>query len=190
MKKYIIILILFSIIIAGCANPIGRDRDEHGCKTSSGYTWCETKQKCLRTWEDECPKTYDNPDMERAVRIAEDYVKQTEENYQQYKGRNLRVTDILPAECPGFWSVDLEYYLLYHNERTYKARIRVTIEDWQVVKSSYGQSHVKSITAEECLSQGGKTVSTAMKFTCIGNETNIGEVEDFISPYICCKHIK
>lgn len=34
---------------------VGGDRDEHGCIPSAGYTWCESKQKCLRTWEEECP---------------------------------------------------------------------------------------------------------------------------------------
>lgn len=35
-------------------NIVGGDRDEHGCIGSAGYTWCEEKQKCLRTWEEEC----------------------------------------------------------------------------------------------------------------------------------------
>lgn len=34
---------------------IGGDRDEHGCLTPAGYGWCETKQKCLRSWEEICP---------------------------------------------------------------------------------------------------------------------------------------
>ncbi len=33
---------------------VGGDRDEHGCIGSAGYTWCETKQKCLRVWEEDC----------------------------------------------------------------------------------------------------------------------------------------
>ncbi len=32
----------------------GGDVDEHGCVGSAGYTWCEPKQKCLRTWEEPC----------------------------------------------------------------------------------------------------------------------------------------
>jgi len=34
---------------------VGADRDEHGCIGSAGYTWCESKQKCLRIWEEDCP---------------------------------------------------------------------------------------------------------------------------------------
>jgi len=33
---------------------LGGDRDEHGCIPSAGYTWCEAKQNCLRTWEEPC----------------------------------------------------------------------------------------------------------------------------------------
>lgn len=35
----------------------GSDRDAHGCIPSAGYTWCEAKQKCLRTWEEPCVGT-------------------------------------------------------------------------------------------------------------------------------------
>jgi len=33
---------------------VGNDSDAHGCKGSAGYSWCEAKQKCLRTWEEPC----------------------------------------------------------------------------------------------------------------------------------------
>lgn len=33
---------------------VGNDKDVHGCIGSAGYTWCEVKQKCLRTWEEKC----------------------------------------------------------------------------------------------------------------------------------------
>jgi hypothetical protein len=36
---------------------VGNDRDEHGCIGSAGYTWCEEKQKCLRSWEESCSTT-------------------------------------------------------------------------------------------------------------------------------------
>ena len=33
---------------------VGNDRDSHGCIGSAGYTWCEAKKKCLRTWKEPC----------------------------------------------------------------------------------------------------------------------------------------
>ena len=60
MKKYLIYTsVLLCIFVIGCTTekPIGGERDEHGCLGPAGYTWCESKQKCLRTWEEECPTT-------------------------------------------------------------------------------------------------------------------------------------
>jgi hypothetical protein len=36
---------------------IGGQRDEHGCLIPAGYSWCELKQKCLRTWEESCEQS-------------------------------------------------------------------------------------------------------------------------------------
>jgi hypothetical protein len=33
---------------------VGNDKDAHGCIGSAGYSWCEAKNKCLRTWEEKC----------------------------------------------------------------------------------------------------------------------------------------
>jgi len=58
----IIILILLFGAIAGVVylnnnsnkdEPlIGGDKDEHGCMLMAGYTWNETKQECVREWEE------------------------------------------------------------------------------------------------------------------------------------------
>jgi hypothetical protein len=37
--------------------PIGGDKDAHGCLIAAGYSWCESKGKCLRMWEEDCPGT-------------------------------------------------------------------------------------------------------------------------------------
>jgi len=75
MKKlFYLVLIIPIFLLSGCGtdknsenntnsnnaeeqNMVGNDRDEHGCIGSAGYTWCEQKQKCLRTWEEECVVT-------------------------------------------------------------------------------------------------------------------------------------
>ena len=36
---------------------MGGDTDVHGCIPTAGYTWCASKNKCLRTWEEDCPAT-------------------------------------------------------------------------------------------------------------------------------------
>ena len=34
---------------------VGGDTDEHGCKASAGYVWCESLQECIKPWETDCP---------------------------------------------------------------------------------------------------------------------------------------
>ncbi|MDO8610488.1 MAG: hypothetical protein Q7R95_08130 [bacterium] len=36
------------------SNLVGNEKDIHGCINSAGYSWCEPKNKCLRTWEEPC----------------------------------------------------------------------------------------------------------------------------------------
>ncbi|NYZ77098.1 hypothetical protein H0O02_02160 [Candidatus Micrarchaeota archaeon] len=58
MKTRIILLLLVGglFLFFGCAQqgPPGSDRDGHGCIPSAGYSWCEAKQKCIRSWEENC----------------------------------------------------------------------------------------------------------------------------------------
>ncbi|MBN1170496.1 hypothetical protein JXA56_05725 [Candidatus Micrarchaeota archaeon] len=56
MKKILILLAILGIF-GGCIQQeplVGGDEDEHGCKPSAGYSWCEERQKCLRPWEEPC----------------------------------------------------------------------------------------------------------------------------------------
>jgi hypothetical protein len=72
-KKLLLILVIPSIVISGLIaayciyiqqtssnlntsdeHLIGGQKDEHGCLIPAGYSWCEIKQKCLRTWEEKC----------------------------------------------------------------------------------------------------------------------------------------
>ncbi len=52
-----ILVLIAVIVISGCVQqqPIGGETDEHGCLPAAGYSWCEAKRKCLRTWEEDCP---------------------------------------------------------------------------------------------------------------------------------------
>ncbi len=33
---------------------VGGDKDSHGCIGSAGYTWCQAKNQCIRSWEQYC----------------------------------------------------------------------------------------------------------------------------------------
>jgi len=49
---------------------VGNDSDEHGCKASTGDSWCESKQKCLRIWEENCTSVKIMPSTASATAIA------------------------------------------------------------------------------------------------------------------------
>ena len=34
--------------------PGGQGTDQNGCVTDGGYSWCESSQRCIRPWEEEC----------------------------------------------------------------------------------------------------------------------------------------
>ncbi len=48
------------------ANIVGGETDEHGCKGSAGYSWCELKQKCLRIREEPCVSRADDTESIKA----------------------------------------------------------------------------------------------------------------------------
>jgi hypothetical protein len=94
-KKIIILLILVLPIalVAGCVNePIGGQRDEHGCLGPAGYTWNESVGACVREWElDENQK--------QAAEIAVEYV-----GYEYA----TTIIEVVSKDCEGCFEVKLE----------------------------------------------------------------------------------
>jgi len=67
-QKYILlagIVLIIAILVGGYffwlnqadTEIVGGDEDAYGCIGSAGYSWCEAKNKCLRTWEEACENT-------------------------------------------------------------------------------------------------------------------------------------
>ena len=54
--------------------PPGSDEDEHGCKGSAGYVWCESLKKCIQPWMTKCPPVAAGKSEARS--IAEGLLKQ------------------------------------------------------------------------------------------------------------------
>lgn len=50
-------------------NLVGNNKDEHGCIGSAGYSWCELKQKCLRTWEEPCAEVTPAPTVDETATL-------------------------------------------------------------------------------------------------------------------------
>lgn len=85
---------------------------------------------------------------------------------------NPTIIEVLTTQCSGCFTVTLQ---------AEKDRLKVKIQDWLVVE--------QSMTPEECIDRGGRTVNITGGFGCEAEEEEIGEVTGFISPNICCKAI-
>jgi|GEM_PF-5430281 len=44
---------------------IGGEKDEHGCLVAAGYSWCESKKKCLRSWEEDCDDGFNDDENKK-----------------------------------------------------------------------------------------------------------------------------
>ncbi len=61
MNKILSLLSVLLLVLVGCDNPVvGADKDDHGCISSAGYSWCEKESKCVRPWELAKEKGFEN----------------------------------------------------------------------------------------------------------------------------------
>jgi hypothetical protein len=47
----VLVLALSACSSRNNVQPVGNDRDSHGCLLSGGYTWCAKEKSCVRLWE-------------------------------------------------------------------------------------------------------------------------------------------
>jgi len=119
MKKIILatlLIILVGSFLNGCEkdlipeiiNPtppiVGNDRDEHGCIGSAGYTWCNEKLKCIRTWEEGCAR----PTESEIIEMAQKAVEENSE-YQEIKGYHLEFIELSQLKCIGCYRAEFEF---------------------------------------------------------------------------------
>jgi len=139
---------------------IGDQRDSHGCLGPAGYTYDEEIQACIRIWElDEIQK--------KAAKIAVEHVRPS---------NSLTIIQVEVLKCKGCFSINL-------TNKNFE-EININFKDWEVVDKKSTENII--LTAEQCTSQQGRLVNIVADEICNENETNIGDVLDFISPNICC----
>lgn len=87
MKKVMIVLVLcifligtFGLIAAqDRPEPIGGQRDEHGCLGPAGYSWNQSEEKCVREWENGTQRYQDNDSL-RLREDMEDFREEMRDN--------------------------------------------------------------------------------------------------------------
>jgi len=100
-------------LVSGCVQeqPIGGEKDEHGCLGTAGYTWDEEVHACIRDWEL-------NENQKLAAEKAVDYL-----GYET----GITVINVAVARCPGCFVVEVEKG---------RDRIKVTLDNWEILDKS------------------------------------------------------
>ncbi|MBU2560830.1 MAG: hypothetical protein KKD17_00910 [Nanoarchaeota archaeon] len=68
---------------------VGGDRDEHGCKASAGYRWCEATRLCQRFWEEPCESELQQD--------AEEFCEDDDVSAAYVCGESVKVVSRLPG---------------------------------------------------------------------------------------------
>jgi hypothetical protein len=96
--KRILLLCGFSLSYAYQDDLLaGKDTDDNGCNSTAGYTWCGTKSKCIRAWNETCESEIED-------QVAEDRdefgcIKSAEIAWCEKLGKCMRL-----CEVTGDWS--------------------------------------------------------------------------------------
>jgi len=117
MNKKVIVLAIMVLpiaLVAGCVNePIGGQRDEHGCLGPAGYVWDEEIGACVREWELD-------DDQKQVANVAVNYI-----GYQYA----TTIIEVSKKECEGCFEVKLE-------QGENRDMITVEIENWNAVSKT------------------------------------------------------
>lgn len=77
---------------------IGGDKDSHGCLVGAGYSWCESKQKCLRVFEESCAESFCLRNNVIEVYNCGDYAKVV--SSLPGGGESYYAEDMTETKCP------------------------------------------------------------------------------------------
>lgn len=132
-KKITTIVALVLIAVAGIliyramhreAPPqlVGNDQDSHGCKASAGYSWCQAKQTCIRSWEEYCTAATPKPvvfSCDSSKTITATFYPQDDKfvDLQLSDGRNLSVPHALSASGARYANAD-ESFVFWNKGHT------------------------------------------------------------------------
>lgn len=142
---------------------IGGDKDEYGCLIAAGYSWCEVKQKCLRSWEEECVKTIsqDNSVDKKFESIADSVTFKVYEN----KELNYTVTypdianivgDDLASRVEFFGALQGDdwwpkFSISHYNSAFYHPPKGTVVKDWVKMFPDYKLGEERNIGGEKAL---------------------------------------
>lgn len=169
-----------SMLFIGCTQtdfpnePIGGDADEHGCIGSAGYTWCETLQRCTRSWEEPCETLEGFTDDDKAERIVVNWL-----NYRFDEIKNLDYVTFESTNCEGCYNIEVDVVgVEAKGSETLSTSFNIELKNWKISEAIEKES-VRILTVTECKAEGGRQATV-----CLGDETYLGNTKD--STMICC----
>lgn len=121
----------------------------------------------------------------RAVEIAMKNIENSKE-FQEKQGHSLIVTNIIQMRCTGCWSIDMEYNFESKESEDTRVLVKMNLNNWEVSDVSMDVDKIEILSQSECEAMNGRAVNIVGGFYCNQNEEFVGEIEDFISPNICC----
>jgi hypothetical protein len=78
----------------------GDDVDEHGCKPSAGYSWCDPEQKCYKQWEETCEDDSGTGGVTvQGCNLECDSNSECEANHRCYNRQCRLVTNVSSISC-------------------------------------------------------------------------------------------
>jgi len=155
---------------------IGGQKDAGGCLVGAGYSWCEAKQKCLRTWEEPCSAS-STPEEQVKTYLQDNISSLSPE--KEVSGGKFQITET------NFLSDKTAFIGYEDGSNLYNAEVDFTIENGQVaitnflVKNKNGQEYDLSGCNKnsECV----PLPSDCHPHVCINKKY----AADFIKPEIC-----
>jgi hypothetical protein len=158
MKTCLLTGIIFSILLFGCTaqdapeEPIGGQRDEHGCLGPAGYSYDADVGACTRNWE------IKEENQKQAAKIAVDFIRS---EYGEKVKLGLTVVEVILAKCPGCFVVKLS--TINHEMTT------VNINNWEVAEDEIN-------SFEDCVNAGNPVMESYPRQCRAGDRTFTEEI--------------
>ncbi len=97
-----------------------------------------------------CEKSTNEEDtfgQEKAINISKPQILNMNK-YKENNGRDLMVKNIIQNECSGCWMVEYQF-LFDSDEGITKANVKVTLEEWEITDTIYGDEIISILGMQE-----------------------------------------
>ena len=161
---------------------VGNDRDSHGCIGSAGYSWCEPKQKCLRTWEEPCEtdqtagwKIYTNTQYGFEIKYPDGYTMSEPDGLysEVIFHKDKRTFDIIMTEnCSTTSGADTSMvninginFTKYYESRKYSSQISTSAYKYCAVRGSWAYNLILRIESSDSFEADDDSILNQMLST-------------------------